>query len=297
VDESDRSHLNYHPDYAVLTNLDDDHLDVYRNVDDLEDAFRQFILKMKATGHVIFCGHDSRLQEITQRLEKKINFGFSKKFTYGAESVVLDPFGSRFYLYEKGRRATMVSLAVPGKHNILNALAAIAVLRTFGLPVQTLVKGISEFKGVARRLEIKLNLPNLIVIDDYAHHPTAVAASLQAVERFKKPITAIFQPHRYSRTSQLARSFSKVFHTADHLILTDIYGAGEENHDHVNVQDLYQMVQDAGHPDVRYFPIDQITDALTQGQPLEGVVLFLGAGDITEVASEFTKRVSDSDSK
>ncbi len=297
VDESDKSHLFFHPDYAVLTNLEEDHLDVYQNLDNLKSAFREFAMNLKTTGRIIFSGHDEYLKEITAPIGNRIDYGLSRQFMYGAEEIDIEGFRTRFRLYEKGKQACQVSLIIPGTHNVQNALGAIAVLRAFGLPLEPLVKAVGEFRGVGRRLEIKLNIPKLLVIDDYAHHPTEIEASLRAIHSLGKPTTVVFQPHRYSRTRYLGASFSKAFYLADRLILTDIYSAGEDNLGDVDVRDLYKMVKETNHPNVSIIAKDQIVDYLCQDSKLEGTVVFLGAGDITEVASEFAKRFESSNPK
>lgn len=290
VDESDKSHLLYRPDYTVLTNLEEDHLDTYQNIDNLKAAFREFVSNIKSTGRVVYSGHDENLKEIITGIPNAIAYGLSKKFVFGAENITNEGFKTKFTLYEKGKQAADVALTIPGTHNVLNSLGAIAILRAFGLPLDVLAKSISEFRGVGRRLEIKLDIPQLMVIDDYAHHPTEVEASLRAIRSLGKKTTVIFQPHRYSRTKYLGASFSKAFHLADRLILTDIYGAGEDNSEEVSVKDLYQLVKESNHPDVQMVAKDQIINHLIQDTDLSGAVVFLGAGDITEVANEFARR-------
>ena len=293
VDESDRSHLYFHPDYALITNLEEDHMDVYQNFDNLKAAFKEYISNLKTTGHLIYSAHDLYLRELTEQVANRVSYGLSKTFHYGAEEIVLDGFGSRYRLYEKGKPVSEVSISVPGRHNILNSLGAVAVLRTFGLPFDPILKALPEFRGVGRRLEVKLSLPKLTVIDDYAHHPTEIEASLLAIRALGKRTTVVFQPHRYSRTRYLATSFSEAFHHADRLILTDIYSAGEENPGSVDIKDLYRLIK-SKHPNVSLIPKSQIIQHLCTDANPEGVVAFLGAGDITEVANEFAKRFSDS---
>ncbi len=293
VDESDKTQLFFQPDYTVLTNLEEDHLDTYQNMDNLKASFKDFVSHLKTTGHVIYSGHDDNLKEIVDEMPRRADFGFSRKFTYGAEDVALQGFGSRFVLYEKGERAGEVKLSVPGKHNILNALGAIAVLRQFGVSIQCILTALPDFRGVGRRLEIKHESERFLVIDDYAHHPTEVEASLQAIRTLKKPTTVIFQPHRYSRTKYLASAFAKAFYLADRLILTDIYGAGEENVDQIEVEDLYDMIKETNHPNVSIVSKDKLLEHLCSDETLRGTVAFLGAGDITEIANEFAKRIAN----
>lgn len=291
VDESDKSHLNFRPDFAVLTNLEEDHMDVYQDFGQLKAAFSQFVENIQHTGHVIFSAHDSNLKEITHITTRKTDYGLSRNYGFGAEEIALDGFQSRFRLYEKGEFISTVSLTVPGTHNVLNALAAIAAIRTFGIPFRSFESALPKFRGAGRRLEVKLEHRGWTVIDDYAHHPTEVIASLKAIRTLGKPTTVVFQPHRYSRMQHMGESFSKAFHHADRLILTDIYSANEENTKGVNIHDLCEMVKNAGHPNVCVVAKEQIVEHLLQDSASFGVVAFLGAGDIGEVACEFADRL------
>jgi len=294
VDESDKSHLNFKPDFAVLTNLEEDHMDVYQDFSHLKAAFSQFVENIQNTGHVIFSGHDAILKEITNITTRKTDYGLSRHYGFGAEEITLNGFQSRFRLYEKGEFISTVSLTVPGTHNVLNALAAIATLRTFGIPFRNFESSLPKFRGAGRRLEVKLEHHGWTVIDDYAHHPTEVIASLKAIRTLGKPTTVVFQLHRFSRMQYLGESFSKAFHHADRLILTDIYSANEENTRGVDINDLYEMVKGAGHPNVCVIAKDQLIEHLLQDSASEGVVAFLGAGDIGEVACEFADRLRHS---
>ncbi|MBI4388215.1 MAG: UDP-N-acetylmuramate--L-alanine ligase [Candidatus Omnitrophica bacterium] len=292
VDESDRSHLYYHPDFAVITNLEEDHLDVYQNIDNLKLSFQEFVTNLKTTGHLIYSGHDNYLKELSLQAGNRVSYGLSKTFDFGAEEIVLNGFKSQFHLYEKKKRVGVASLSVPGRHNVLNSVGAIAALRSFGLPLAPILKALPEFKGVRRRLEVKLNLPHLSVIDDYAHHPTEVEATIQAIRLLGRKVTVIFQPHRFSRTRYLGHLFSTAFYGADHVILTDIYAAGEENIYDADVKSLYDALKEK-HPNVSFVPRSEVVEYLFHHSKPEGVIAFLGAGDITEAASEFTRRFVD----
>ncbi len=292
VDESDRSHLFYQPDYTIITNLEEDHLDVYKNVDDLKSSFMEFVSGLKTTGHLIYCGHDERLKDVARLAETAISYGLSKEFRFGAEEITFDGFRSKYRLYENGKKGEMITLSVPGRHNVLNSVGAIAVMRVFGLPVSSSARLISEFRGVSRRLEIKADTSKLVVIDDYAHHPTEIIASLQAIRTLKKKITAVFQPHRYSRTHLLCASFAGAFEYADRVILTDIYSAGEENVYDFDVKNLFELMKQK-HDNVVFVPQNELMGYLSSDTSLDGALAFLGAGDITEIANEFSKRVLD----
>ena len=294
VDESDRSQLHFSPDLALITNLDAEHLDVYKDIHDIKDSFRRFIHQVKTTGKIIYCWEDPHLREIVSETPANtVSYGFGSESDFRAEEICLEGFSSRYVLFEHGKKMDEVLLKIPGMHNVLNSLGVIALLRSFGARCDQFLKFTSEFRGAARRFEVKLNRPDLLVIDDYAHHPTEVSATLKAVRNMGRKTTAVFQPHRFSRTFHLAKAFSRAFESADRVLLTDIYSAGEENPDQVSVNLIYDEVKKGGHPDVQVVGRHSIIDFLISRHEGEETVAFLGAGDIGEVADEFAGRFED----
>jgi UDP-N-acetylmuramate--alanine ligase len=291
VDESDRTHLLFRPDIAVLTNLEADHLDVYGDFQQLKAAFRDFVAPIKTSAAVVFSGHDQHLSAVTREAERRIDFGLAKTFRFGAEDLVFKGLTSSFNLFEAGKSVARVSLSVPGTHNVLNALAALAALRSFGIPWEPLLAALPVFRGTSRRLEVKYESDGIMVIDDYAHHPTEVEAGLRALRSLGKPVTVVFQPHRFSRVHHLGQAFAGAFRDADRVILTDIYAAHEENAAGIDMYHLYRLVKGAGHPDVSVMAKDEIMDSLMAQPKLEGVIAFFGAGDISGVAHEFAARL------
>ena len=291
VDESDRSQLHFSPDFALITNLDAEHLDVYEDIADIKSSFRRFVDQVKTTGKVVYCLDDPNLKEVMiEAPSGAVSYGFAVHSDFYAKDIVLEGFASKYLLMERGEKIDEVSLTIPGAHNVLNALGVIALLRSFGLRYDQFLKFMSEFRGAGRRLEVKLNRQDLLVIDDYAHHPTEVNTTLRAIRSLGKKTTAIFQPHRFSRTLHLAGEFSQAFRCADRVILTDIYGAGEENPNQVNVSLIYDAVKKGGHPDVWIVGRNEIIDFLMTHHDGEEAVAFLGAGDIGEIADEFASR-------
>lgn len=291
VDESDRSQLHFSPDFALITNLDVEHLDVYKDIADIKSSFRRFVDQVKTTGKVIYCLDDPNLKEIMMEASSSaVSYGFSTHSDFYAKDIVLEGFSSKYLLVERGEKINEVSLTIPGAHNVLNSLGVIALLRSFGLRYDQFFKFMSEFRGAGRRLEVKLNRQDLLVIDDYAHHPTEVNATLRAIQSLGRKTTAVFQPHRFSRTLHLASEFSQAFRCADRVILTDIYGAGEENPNQVNVNLIYDAVKKGGHPNVWVVGRSEIIDFLMTHREGEEAVAFLGAGDIGEIADEFASR-------
>ncbi|MBI4358684.1 MAG: UDP-N-acetylmuramate--L-alanine ligase [Candidatus Omnitrophica bacterium] len=291
VDESDRSQLCFTPDFALITNLDAEHLDVYRDITDIKSTFRQFVDQVKTTGRTIYCLDDPHLKNVlSESGSSSTSYGFREDADFSAKTMVCEGFGSRYDLFEKGKRIEEVRLRIPGPHNVLNSLGVIALLRSFGLRYDQFLRFLAEFRGAGRRLEVKLNRQDLLVIDDYAHHPTEIGASLQAIRKPGRRTTVVFQPHRFSRTFHLVDEFSQVFHSADRVLLTEIYSAGEENVNHVDVHWIYEAVKRSGHRDVHVIRRSEVIDFLMAHRQGDETIAFLGAGDIGEIADEFANR-------
>lgn len=292
VDESDRSQEFYAPHYAVLTNLEEDHLDHYADLSDLKGSMAKFLANAHNPGLIVYSYEDPVLRELVPASGKpRVSFGLSAEANLYADRIRLEGFHSEFDLYQDGFFADRAVLSVPGVHNVLNALGAIGVLLELGLDLDQILEALFRFRGTRRRLEVKLDLDEMMVIDDYAHHPSEVAASLRALSRLGKRLTVIFQPHRFSRTRYLGRQFGDAFREAHELILTEIYGAGEKNPHNVSSELIYEAVRESKHPAVRMMPKKAVIDYLLSRHPREEVIAFLGAGDIGEVADEFARRV------
>jgi UDP-N-acetylmuramate--alanine ligase len=276
----------------VLTNLEEDHLDHYSNLDNLKASMKRFLSKISNPGLVVYSAEDPVLREIVPASGKPhLSFGLSSEANIYAEDIRLLGFHSEFDLFQEGFFAGRVILSVPGLHNVLNALAAMAVLLEMGLDFDEIAEALFRFRGARRRLEIKIDTDKTMVVDDYAHHPAEVAASIRALSRLGRPLTVVFQPHRFSRTRHLGAQFGPVFREAKEIILTEIYGAGEENPDNVTSELIYNSVLATRHPAVKMVPKACVIDyLLSKGSP-EGIIAFLGAGDIEEVADEFARRI------
>ena len=292
VDESDGSQVCYTPNYAVLTNLEEDHMDHYSDLDHLKQSMSKFISQMTNPGLVVYSVEDPVLKELVPASGKPhVSYGWTPQATMYADRIRLEGFHSEFELYQNGFFASRVVLSVPGAHNILNAMGAISVLLEVGLDLDEIVEALFRFRGARRRLEVKLDLDHTLIIDDYAHHPAEVSASLKALGRLRRPLTVIFQPHRFSRTRYLGREFGKVFQEADELILTEIYGAGEKNTDNVSSEIIYDAVCESRHPSVKMMQKETVLDYLLARNSQKGIFAFLGAGDIGELADEFARRI------
>ena len=297
VDESDGSQECYTPNYSILTNLEEDHMDHYADLEDLKQTMARFISNMHNPGLVVYSLEDPVLRELVPASGKPhLSFGWSSQADIYAERIRLEGFHSEFDLFHAGFFQGRVVLSVPGAHNILNAMGAIAVLLELGLDFDEIVEALFRFRGARRRLEVKLDVDHMIVIDDYAHHPAEVRASLRALTSLGKRLTVVFQPHRFSRTRYLGREFGEVFQEANEVILTEIYGAGEQNPDNVTSELIYDAVREAKHPAVKMVSKLSVIDYLLgrDFREQDGVIAFLGAGDIGDVAEEFARRVKTS---
>lgn len=291
VDESDRSQLYFSPDFTLITNLDAEHLDVYRDLEDIKNSFRTFIDQVKTTGSFVYCLDDPHLKEIASDSHRSgVSYGFSESADFHPKDIHLDGFHSSYVLYEKGKQIDLIRLNIPGMHNILNSLGVIALLRTFGLEYGQFLKFLPDFKGAGRRMEVKLNRSDILILDDYAHHPTEIKATLQAIKGLGRKVTVVFQPHRFSRTVHLVNDFGSAFEHADRVLLTDIYSAGEQNPNQVQASLIYEAIKKTGHPEVNIVSRDQIIHFLLSHFDGDQTVAFLGAGDIGEVADEFASR-------
>lgn len=292
ADESDRSFLYLSPFIAILTNLDDEHLDQYQTIDEIKTTFINFALKVPFYCPVILCLDDPNLQALIPSLERRIiSYGFSAQADIFARDMQFEKFSSTSTLYWKGKKFGKLSLKVPGTHNIYNAMAAVAVGLDLDIPSETILEALETYSGSGRRFELKKEISNIMIIEDYAHHPTEVKATLEAAKKgWKRRTFAVFQPHRYSRLSVLMNSFATSFNQADVLIITEIYPAGETPIAGVSGKTLHEEIVHFGHKNV-YFEPDMKKIAPLVGklvQP-EDIILVLGAGNIYEVIPDIIK--------
>ncbi|MBP8601519.1 MAG: UDP-N-acetylmuramate--L-alanine ligase [Candidatus Saccharicenans sp.] len=292
ADESDRSFLYLSPFIAVLTNIDEEHLDQYGTLNEIKKTFVYFANKVPFYCPVILCLDDHNLQSIMPQIERKIiTYGFSPEADIQARDPEFDGFSSYSTLYIHGRKAGRLKLNVPGPHNILNALAATAVALDLDIEMETIIKALEDYTGTGRRFELKKIVNNIMIIEDYAHHPTEIKATLQAARSgWNRRLVAVFQPHRFSRLARLKNEFITAFHQADLLILTEIYPAGEKPIPGVNGQSLFEEIQRAGQPNVWFEPeLSRLPAFLAEKLRPGDMLLVLGAGHVNRIIPEIIK--------
>jgi UDP-N-acetylmuramate--alanine ligase len=289
ADESDGTFLYFEPQYSIITNIDFEHVDFYKNWDNIIAAYRKFIQRTRKGGWVIVCGEDPRLKElVSDEKIASITYGTSPQFDVYAQDIVNEGYSTHFDCYHQGQRLGTVDLLVPGRHNVLNALATIALGLKLNIPFATIAASLQTFYGVKRRFQLKGNFDDIMVIDDYGHHPTEIMATLSAAKSFnKKRLVVVFQPHRYSRTRFLMEEFVKSFKLSDQLIVTDVYAASEKPSEGADINELYDKLRAEYGDAAVYLKKDKIVEHLLETVRSGDLVLTLGAGDVTQLSDQF----------
>jgi UDP-N-acetylmuramate--alanine ligase len=294
ADESDGSFLKLSPTIAVVTTIDEEHLDYYKDINEIKAAFLSFINKVPFYGVSVLCLDQPHIQALIPSVQKRYQtYGMSSQADYHARDVSLLALGSRFKVMNHRVDLGWFELAVPGVHNINNSLAAIAVAQELDIDIETTRKALNDFNGVQRRFQIKGEINDILVVDDYGHHPTEVKATLAAaVGGMERRVVVVFQPHRYTRTQHLLEDFFTAFNQADKLVITDIYAAGEKPIPGVSGQTLYEGVKKHGHKDVTFIPdkekvIEHLAAVLKRGD----LVITLGAGDVWKIGEQLVERL------
>lgn len=286
ADESDGSFLLLSPTIAIVTNIDREHMDFHQTMERLNESFLTFINKVPFYGLAVLCLDNPNVRALLPKVRKRFTtYGLSPEAEFSVQDLVVKAGGVEFSALHHGKALGQLRLQLPGRHSATNALAALAVAHEFEIPFARAAEALKAFSGIHRRFEIKGEARGILVIDDYGHHPAEIRATVGAIrESWKRPLTVVFQPHRYSRTQDLFDDFLTAFEGADRLILTEIYGAGEDPIAGVSAEALYQAIKRQGHLDVRFaadrnrIP-EQLVDDLQAGD----IVLTLGAGDIYKV--------------
>ncbi|MEO0078131.1 MAG: UDP-N-acetylmuramate--L-alanine ligase, partial [candidate division WOR-3 bacterium] len=292
ADESDRSFLLLYPALAVVTNIEAEHLDVYRDLADLRREFLRFVNRVPFYGSVVLCADSPAVRQLRPRVKRRVvTYALDQPADFRAKSVQLYRFSSAFTLEFAGREVGRFSLGMAGRHNVLNALAALAVGAEVGIDFKQMEQALATFSGIHRRLERRGEWNGVMLFDDYGHHPTEIRVTLEALRNAypDSRIIVAFQPHRFTRTRALAEDFGSCFDSADMVLVLRLYGAGEARIEGVDERLVVESVQRNGRHglDVRHVPEQTEAVALLREIAKPGdVVLTQGAGNITALADE-----------
>ena len=292
--EYDRSFLNLHPEIGVILNIEQDHLDYYKDEDEIVSAFTDFAAGIRPTGVLIVNGHDANVARVLDALEDDrtcVTFGLDAACDFNARNITLEDGLYEFDVYHQGNSLGRTRISLPGEHNILNALAVIAAAATAGTDVDRILRFLPQFVGIDRRLMFKANCKGIAVLDDYAHHPTEIRASLKAIRQRYKParIWCIFQPHQYSRTRFLLDDFADSFKLADITIVPEIYFVRdtEESRRKINAAVLVDRIRESGSEAIYINDFAGICEHLKAHVLPGDLVVTMGAGTIWKVADEY----------
>jgi UDP-N-acetylmuramate--alanine ligase len=295
ADESDGSFLHLSPVIEVVTNIDLEHLDFYKNIDEIKEVFLQFIKKIPFYGAVVLCLDDPHIIELLPDIQKRvITYGMTSQADISAREVHMEGLVSHFEVYSGRDILGKIALPLVGVHNIQNCLATVAACLELDIPFEKIVSGLETFSGVQRRMEIKGEREGILVVDDYGHHPTEIKATLAAVRSAwpKRRIVVLFQPHRYTRTQGLLKEFCTAFFEADLLFVTEIYSAGENKIEGVNANALVECIRMHGHRHVDLAPgVEQIAEHLMPMLEENDLVLTLGAGNIVSAGEDLLEKL------
>lgn len=293
ADESDGTFLQYHPTLALVNNIEADHLENYNgDFENLKKAYKQFLSQVRPGGRAIVCHDDAFLREMIPHIQSEvITYGIDTEADYVATDITLGDRKVTFTVQFKGAALGQVSLSVPGKHNVYNALATLITCLEAGLAFEKIAEAIQEFRGAKRRFQVLGEVANMLVIDDYAHHPTEIQATISAAKATGKRIIAVFQPQRYTRTYYLFEQFSRSFDEADEVIITDIYSpAGEQRIEGIDSAKLVDLIRNNSNPNVQHIATrDEVLTYLIQHVQPGDLVLTMGAGDIWKAADGLAK--------
>ena len=295
ADEFDRSFLSITPTIAVLTTLETDHLDCYRDLEDIKGAFIQFANKVPFYGFIVMCLDEPALQDVMPMMRKRkiLTYGLNPQADLQAVDIRHKSDTSSFTVVRNSIDLGPITLQVPGKHNVRNSLAAISVGLELGIPFTQVKSGIEKFGGVFRRWELKGEADGISVYDDYAHHPTECKATLSGAKAgWRRRVVCVFQPHLYTRTRDFYEEFGKAFLLSDVLIVTDIYPAREEPIQGITGELVANAAKQFGHKDVQYVPDKKAVPSVLLKTVKKGdIVITMGAGDIWKYGEEYLKQL------
>ena len=284
--EYTNSFFSFFPKISIILNIDADHLDFFKDLDDIRNSFRRFSELLPSDGTLIINADIPNYQEITKNLPcHVVTYGLEQEADYQAKDITFDKYGhASFTVYKNGRKTGSYYLKVPGMHNVSNALASIALGHLLGLTEEVIIKGLGSFTGTDRRFQYKGEVAGVTVIDDYAHHPTEIEATLHAAGNYPhQKVWCVFQPHTYTRTKALLPEFAKALTLADHVVLADIYAARETDTLGISSEDLQKRIQELGTP-CEYFPtFDEIENFLLENCSRGDLLITMGAGDVVNI--------------
>jgi UDP-N-acetylmuramate--alanine ligase len=296
ADESDGSFLKLTPTIAVVTNIDPEHLDHYRNLEEIKEAFLEFINKVPFYGLAVLCLDHENVQALIPRVTKRFaTYGLTTQANYRATDISFNGLTTTFRAFENERELGLLSIRMPGLHSVYNALATLATALELDLSFGVVEEALGSFSGVQRRFQVKGEWGGVMVVDDYGHHPAEIKATLSAAKRgWGRRTVVVFQPHRYTRTRDLFKDFLTAFNQADVLLLTGIYAASEDPIPGVKAEDLCEGIKGHGHKDVTLIlEKDKIVERLLPRLRPGDMVFTLGAGDVWKVGEALIHKLKE----
>jgi len=301
ADESDGSFLKMSPTIAVVTNIDREHLDFYKDIDEIKDVFLNFIDRIPFYGIAVLCLDNEFVQDLIPKIRKRFTtYGMSTQADFQARNINSQGLKTGFSVYHLGKELGDILLNLPGIHNVLNATASIAVGIELDIPFDVIKSALESIQGVQRRLEIKGEVDGITIVDDYGHHPTEIKATLQAAKDSwpDRRIVVVFQPHRYTRTKALFNDFTRSFYQSDLLVVLPIYSAGEKEIEGVSALALYEGIRMHGHKEVIYMEdsataVSHLKEILKPGD----ILLTLGAGNVWQTGENILEALKTKSGK
>jgi UDP-N-acetylmuramate--alanine ligase len=302
ADESDRSFLMLYPTVAVVTNIDKEHMESYKGMDDVVQCFTDFVNKVPFYGAAVICLDDPNVQLIIPKIKRRrVTYGLTAQADISASEIRYnDAFGSTFKVTKGSELLGEIRLPVPGKHNVYNALAATAVALELEISFETISRAFAGFKNADRRFQLKGEVDGIMVVDDYGHHPTEIVATLSAAKNSAggRRTVVVFQPHRYSRTKELMDDFVVAFNNADILLILDIYAASEQPIEGISAEVLTENIKKYGHKNVSYVgPLESATEQVCDQLRPGDLVITLGAGSITKLSDDILECIKNGKTK
>ena len=295
ADEFDRTFLKLTPVIAVLTTLESEHLDTYKDLDDIKSAFIEFANKVPFYGFVVICLDEPALQDIKPSINKKVlTYGVTAQADIRAVDIIHSEFSSTYTVNYKGEELGKIKLNVPGLHNVKNSLVAVSIARELGIEFPKIKKALEKFSGVYRRFEIKYD-KKILVVDDYAHHPTETTATLSGIRAgWVRRLVVVFQPHLYSRTRDFYQEFGRSFLNTDVFICTDVYPAREKPIEGVSGKLISDITEKFGHKNVHYIADkNKVPEFLMSIVKDKDIVVTMGAGDIWKFGNKFVEMMEN----